>query len=60
MFVTTVVVGVISFVSTVTEMTCPFTGVILFYLGAVVWTFITLRKENITLAEAIGRTNVVL
>ncbi|XP_020631804.1 sodium/potassium/calcium exchanger 6, mitochondrial-like, partial [Orbicella faveolata] len=54
MFVTTVVVGVVSFVSTVTLKTRPFTRDVLFYLGAVSWTFITLYKENITLEEAIG------
>jgi len=59
MFVTTVVVGVVSFISTVTLKTRPFTRDVLFYLGAVSWTFITLYKENITLEEAIGATNVV-
>lgn len=54
MFVTTVVVGVISFVSTVTLTTRPFIRDVLFYLGAVSWTFITLYKENITMGEAIG------
>lgn len=54
MFVTTVVVGAITFVSTVTLTTRPFTRDVLFYLGAVSWTFITLYKENITLGEAIG------
>ena len=61
MFVTTVVVGAISFLSTVTLTTGPyeFTRDVLFYLGAVTWAFITLCKENITLGEAIG-TNIVL
>ena len=59
MFVTTVVVGAISFVSTVTLMTRPFTRDVLFYLGAVSWTFITLQKENITLGEAIGTTKML-
>lgn len=54
MFVTTIVVGAISFVSTVTLTTRPFTRDVLFYLGAVSWTFLTLYKENITLGEAIG------
>lgn len=54
MFVTTIVVAVISFVSTVTLTTRPFTRDVLFYLGAVAWTFITLYKENITLGESIG------
>ena len=54
MFVTTVVVGVISFISTVTLTTRPFTRDVLFYLGAVAWTFLTLYKENITLGESIG------
>lgn len=54
MFVTTVVVAVISFVSTVTLTTRPFTRDVLFYLGAVAWAFITLYKENITLGESIG------
>ena len=59
MFVTTVVVGAISFSSTVTLTTRPFTRDVLFYLGAVSWTFLTLYKENITLGEAVG-TNSVL
>ena len=59
MFVTTVVVGVISFLSTVTLTNRPFTRDVLFYLGAVSWTFLTLYKENITLGEAVG-TNSVL
>lgn len=59
MFVTTVVVGAISFSSTVTLTTRPFTRDVLFYLGAVSWTFVTLYKENITLGGAIG-TNIVL
>lgn len=54
MFVTTVVVGVISFVSTVTLASRPFTRDVLFYLGAMSWVFITLYKENITVGEAIG------
>ena len=58
MFVTTVVVGAISFSSTVTLTTRPFTRDVLFYLGAVSWTFITLYKESITLGGAIG-TNIV-
>ena len=58
MFVTTIVVGAISFLSTVTLTTRPFTRDVLFYLGAVSWAFITLYKENITLGEAIG-TNIV-
>ena len=58
MFVTTVVVAVISFVSTVTLTTRPFTRDVLFYLGAVSWMFIVLYEENITFEEAIG-TNVV-
>jgi len=53
-FVTTVVVGVVSFVSTVTVTSRPFTRDVLFYLGAVAWTFLTLYKENITLYESIG------
>ena len=57
MFVTTIVVGAISFLSTVTLTTRPFTRDVLFYLGAVSWAFITLYKENITLGEAIG-TNI--
>ena len=59
MFVTTVVVGVISFLSTVTLTNRPFTRDVLFYLGAVSWTFLTLYKENITLGESVG-TNSVL
>ena len=59
MFVTTVVVGAISFVSTVTLNTRPFIRDVLFYLGAVSWAFITLHEENITLGEAIGTTNFV-
>lgn len=55
MFVTTVVVGAISFISTFTLTTRPFTRDVLFYLGAVSWTFITLYKENITMEEAIGK-----
>ena len=58
MFVTTIVVGAISFLSTVTLVTRPFTRDVLFYLGAVSWTFLALYKENITLGEAIG-TNIV-
>ena len=54
MFVTTVVVGFVSFISTVTLTTRPFTRDVLFYLGAVAWTFITLYKENITMVESIG------
>lgn len=54
MFVTTVVVGVISFVSTVTVTSRPFIRDVLFYLGAVSWVFLTLYKENITFGEAIG------
>lgn len=57
MFVTTVVVGVISFISTFTLTSRPFTRDVLFYLGAVSWTFLTLYKENITRAEAIGKCN---
>ena len=57
MFVTTVVVGVISFISTVTLTTRPFIRDVLFYLGAVAWTFLTLYKENITLGESIGTVN---
>ena len=53
-FVTTVVVGVVSFISTVTLTTRPFIRDVLFYLGAVAWTFLTLYKENITLDESIG------
>ncbi|XP_068678580.1 mitochondrial sodium/calcium exchanger protein-like isoform X2 [Montipora foliosa] len=54
MFVTTVVVGVISFVSTVTVASRPFIRDVLFYLGAVSWVFLTLYKENINVGEAIG------
>ena len=54
MFVTTVVVGVISFVSTVTVTSRPFIRDVLFYLGAVSWVFLTLYKENINFGEAIG------
>lgn len=54
-FVTTVVVGVISFISTEIKLTSrPFIRDVLFYLGAMSWTFITLYKENITMEEAIG------
>ncbi|KAL9980632.1 hypothetical protein ACROYT_G009241 [Oculina patagonica] len=54
MFVTTVVVSAISFVSTITLTTRPFTRDVLFSLGAVSLTFITLYEENITLGESIG------
>jgi len=54
MFITTVVLGVVSFISTVTVTSRPFTRDVLFYLGAVAWTFLTLYKENITLTESIG------
>ena len=54
MFMTTVVVGAVSFVSTITLTTGPFIRDVLFNLGAVSWTFIIIFKENITLGEAIG------
>ena len=46
MFITTVVLGVVSFISTVTVTSRPFTRDVLFYLGAVAWTFLTLYKEK--------------
>lgn len=54
-FVTTVVVGVISFISNDLTLTNrPFTRDVLFYLGAVSWAFITLYRQKITMAVAIG------
>ena len=54
-FVTTVVVGAISFTGPFTLTYRPFARDVLFYLGAVAWAFITFNKENITLYESIGR-----
>lgn len=59
MFVTTVVVGVISFISTVTLTTRPFIRDVLFYLGAVAWAFLTLYKGEITLGESIGTVTFI-
>lgn len=60
MFVTTVVVGAISFVSTVKLTTRPFTRDVLFYLGAVSWMFIAEYNEKITLGESIGTYTILL
>ena len=58
-FVTTVVVGVISFISNDLTLTNrPFTRDVLFYLGAVSWAFITLYREAITMAVAIGKISL--
>lgn len=54
MFVTTVVVGVMSFLSHVTVASRPFTRDVLFYLGAVSWVFVTLYQQRITLGSSIG------
>ena len=58
-FVTTVVVGVISFISNDLTLTNrPFIRDVLFYLGAVSWAFITLYREKITMAVAIGKISL--
>jgi len=60
MFVTTVVVGAISFVSSVKLTTRPFTRDVLFYLGAVSWMFIAEYNEKLTLGESIGTYTIFL
>lgn len=60
MFVTTIVVGAISFVSTVKLTTRPFIRDVLFYLGAVSWMFIVEYNEKITLGESIGTYTILL
>ena len=58
-FVTTVVVGVISFISKDLALTnCPFIRDVLFYLGAVSLAFITLYREEITKPMAIGKISL--
>ena len=59
MFVTTVVVGVMSFLSHVTVASRPFTRDVLFYLGAVSWVFVTLYQQRITLGSSIGNAYVI-
>ena len=59
MFVTTVVVGVMSFLSHVTVASRPFTRDVLFYLGAVSWVFLTLYEQRITMGSSIGNAYVV-
>lgn len=55
MFVTTIVVGVVSFTSQSELTNRPFTRDVLFYLGAVTWTFITLYRETIDMKQSIGK-----
>ena len=59
MFVTTVVVGVMSFLSHVTVASRPFIRDVLFYLGAVSWVFITLYQQRITMGSSIGNSSVI-
>ena len=55
LFVTTVVVGTISFMPAFTLTKRPFTRDVLFYLGAVAWAAITLHNQRISLYESIGK-----
>ena len=53
-FITMIVVGVVSFTGPFTLNFHPFTRDVLFYLGAVVWVFLTFHKGSVTLYEALG------
>ncbi|XP_074643328.1 mitochondrial sodium/calcium exchanger protein-like isoform X2 [Tubulanus polymorphus] len=53
-FVTTVVAGTISIVCPFTSMERPFLRDIVFYIGAVFWTFYVLYDGDISTAEAVG------
>ncbi|XP_067087153.1 mitochondrial sodium/calcium exchanger protein isoform X1 [Osmerus mordax] len=53
-FVTTVVAGSVALVKPFTVASRPFLRDVIFYLGAVFWTFIILYRGNIALGETLG------
>ena len=54
-FVTTVVVGVVSLAVSCDLNQRPYLRDVLFYLGALAWMVIIIHKKKITMYEAIGK-----